>query len=212
MSSVAGVTVTVRPGITVTVTVAVLLQLFASVPVTLYVVVAAGDSVKDATFCPLFQTYVVPPFPVIVVLKPMQMAVGEAVAVMFGNGFTVSMTVVVPVQPAVVVPVTVYVVDAVGDTVKLAPAPDGLHVYELAPVAAIVELWPAQTAMGVAVAETVGSGFTVSVTVVVPVQPHASVPVTLYVVVAVGLAEKLVPVPAGLHVYVDAPLAAIVEL
>jgi hypothetical protein len=58
----------------------------------------------------------------------MQIVAGEAVAVMLGNGFTVSVTVVVPVQPAVVVPVTLYVVVAVGDTVKLAPAPDGLQV------------------------------------------------------------------------------------
>ena len=55
-------------------------------------------------------------------------------------------------------------------------------------------------AAGAAVTETVGDGFTVKVTAVVPVQPQASVPVTLYNVVAVGLAEKLAPVPAGLQV------------
>jgi len=48
-----------------------------------------------------------------------------------------------------------------------------------APEAAIVELWPLQIAAGVADAVTVGSGFTVNTTVVVPVQPHASDPVTL---------------------------------
>jgi len=64
----------------------------------------------------------------------------------------------------------------------------------------MVELWPAQMAAGVAVAATVGNGFTVSVTVVVPVQPQTSLPVTLYVVVAVGFAVKLAPVPAGLQV------------
>ena len=53
---------------------------------------------------------------------------------------------------------------------------------------------------GVAVAATVGNGFTVKVTVLVPVQPAAVVPVTLYVVVAVGLAAKLAPVPVGLQV------------
>jgi hypothetical protein len=104
------------------------------------------------------------------------------------------------VQPAAVVPVTVYVVVVAGDAVKLAPVPLGLHTYVLAPLAAIVELWPAQMAAGVAVAVTVGKGFTVRVTVVVPVHPHASLPVTLYVVVAVGFAVKLAPVPVGLHV------------
>lgn len=83
-----------------------------------------------------------------------------------------------PVQPAAVVPVTLYVVVLVGVAVNDAPLPVGLHVYVLAPLAAIVELWFKQIAAGVAVAATVGSGFTVSVTVVVPVQPAAVVPVT----------------------------------
>lgn len=41
-------------------------------------------------------------------------------------------------------------------------------------------------AAGVAVAAIVGNGFTVTVTVAVPEQPNAVVPVTLYVVVIVG--------------------------
>jgi len=69
-----------------------------------------------------------------------------------------------------------------------------------APVAAIVELWFRQMAAGVAVAATVGSGFTVSVTVVVPVQPAAVVPVTEYIVVAAGVAVNDAPLPVGLHV------------
>lgn len=76
----------------------------------------------------------------------------------------------------------------------------------------MVELWPAQTAAGVAVAVTVGSGFTVNVTVAVPVQPAVEVPVTLYVVVDPGVAVNDVPVPLGLQVYEFAPLAAMVEL
>lgn len=63
--------------------------------------------------------------------------------------------------------------------VKLAPVPDGLHTYEFAPVAAIVELWFRQIAAGVAVAATVGNGFTVKVTVAVPVHPAAVEPVTV---------------------------------
>jgi len=83
------------------------------------------------------------------------------------------------VQPAGVVPVTLYVVEIVGVTANDVPEPLGLQVYELAPLTAIVELWPAQMAAGVAEAVTVGNGFTVKVTVVVPVQPQVSVPVTL---------------------------------
>lgn len=47
------------------------------------------------------------------------------------------------------------------------------------PVAAMVELWPAQMAAGVAVAAIVGNGFTVNVTVAVPVHPAVVLPVTL---------------------------------
>lgn len=64
----------------------------------------------------------------------------------------------------------------------------------------MVEFWPEHMAAGVAVAVTVGNGFTVSVTVAVPVQPAAVDPVTVYVVVAAGDAIKLAPDPTGLHV------------
>ena len=40
----------------------------------------------------------------------------------------------------------------------------------------------------------VGSGFTVTVTIAVPVQPTALVPVTVYEVVTVGQGEMLAPV------------------
>ena len=107
------------------------------------------------------------------------MDAGVAVAATAGSGFTVSVTVDVPVQPAVVVPVTLKVVVAAGDAVKLVPVPLGLHVYEFAPLAEIVELWPAQMAAGVAVEDTVGKGFTVTVTVAVPEQPAPVEPVTV---------------------------------
>jgi len=42
----------------------------------------------------------------------------------------------------------------------------------------------------------VGTGFTVTVTVVEPMQPEAVVPFTVYVVVAAGFAVTLVPVVA----------------
>jgi hypothetical protein len=67
------------------------------------------------------------------------MAAGVAVAATAGKGLTVSVTIAVPVHPAAVDPVTEYVVVAAGDAVKLAPVPLGLQVYELAPLAAMVE-------------------------------------------------------------------------
>jgi hypothetical protein len=66
--------------------------------------------------------------PVSVVLPPAQMAVGRAVAPAVGNGFTVTATVAVLVQPLLSVAVTVYVVFAEGDTVWLAPVRlPGIH-------------------------------------------------------------------------------------
>jgi hypothetical protein len=58
---------------------------------------------------------------------------------------------------------------------------------------------------------TTGTGFTVTVTCAVAVQPSAS-PVTVYVVVEFGVAVTVEPVAelnpvAGLHEYVFAPLA-----
>ena len=53
ISAVDGVMLTGKPVITVTVTLAVLLQLLASVPVTVYVVLVVGASANDAVFCPL---------------------------------------------------------------------------------------------------------------------------------------------------------------
>ncbi len=49
----------------------------------------------------------------------------------------------------------------------------------LAPAAVNVELAPLHIAAGEADAVTVGNGFTVTVTVAVPVQPAADVPVTV---------------------------------
>ena len=115
-------------------------------------------------------------------------------------------------------PVTVYVVAEPGDTVtvEVVAAIAGAHVYVVAPLAVnVVELpehmvgEPADTVM-------VGVVFTVTTTVFVPVQVTGEVePVTVYVVVTVGLAVTVAPVVAlnavfGAHVYVPpapAPLA-----
>jgi hypothetical protein len=67
---------------------------------------------------------------------------------------------------------------------------------------------PAQTEEEDAVAETLGKALTVTPTVDVLEHPFASVPVTVYVVVATGLSVKLDPdKDPGIHVYVEAPPA-----
>ena len=77
---------------------------------------------------------------------------------------------------------------------------------------AIAVLAPEQIVCAAGVAVATGVSFTVTVTVPVLTHPFASVPVTVYVVVVVGLAVTAAPVVAdnpveGLHVYVLAPLA-----
>ena len=101
-------------------------------------------------------------------------------------------------HPAAEVPVMVYVVVEAGFAVTLEPVVAdkpvaGLHVYVEAPLA--VNTTPGAPAHLLAEGtEITGAGFTVTVTVVVPVQPLAAVPVIVYVVVEVGFADTLEPV------------------
>jgi hypothetical protein len=75
------------------------------------VVVEAGMSVTEEPMSdPGIQLYVEAPLAVSVVEDPEQTVAGAAVAVTFGNGFTVTVTVAVLKQPGPFVPVTVYVV------------------------------------------------------------------------------------------------------
>ena len=81
---------------------------------------------------------------------------------------------------------------------------DGLHVYVLAPLAVSVVLLPLHIDGAAGVTLIAGLGFTVTVTVVVLLHPAALVPITVYVVVAAGLAVTVAPVVAdkpveGLH-------------
>jgi len=113
-------------------------------------------------------------------LAPEHIVDGDAEAVTVGVGLTVTVTDFVPVQPSVLVPVTVYVVVLVGETVLELPVPrppDQLYV--LAPPAVKTELAPEHIVDGLAVAVTVGVGLTVTVTIAVLVQPAALVPVTV---------------------------------
>lgn len=103
-------TVTVGAGFTVTVVAAVLVHPFASVPVTVYVVVAEGLAVTDVPVVvlkpvPGVHEYVVPPVAVSVPLLPVQIV--KELTPMFGNGLIVTVAIALPVQPDVDVPVTV---------------------------------------------------------------------------------------------------------
>ena len=102
-------------GWTVIVTDAVPVQPSLVVPVKEYVVVVVGQTV---TFKiepkPYDQINVVPVISELSVssaLAPSQISDGVAVAVIVGNGWTVTVTSAVPVHPSIVVPVTEYVVE-----------------------------------------------------------------------------------------------------
>jgi hypothetical protein len=69
----------------------------------------------------------------------------------------------------------------------------GLQVYVFAPLADRFTAILGQVVGAAGLMVMVGSGFTVTVTVVVAVQPAAVVPVTVYVVVAVGEAFTVEP-------------------
>lgn len=106
------------------------------------------------------------PFAVIVVEFPEQMVVLVAEVVTVGVGLTVTNTVPVFEQPAPTVPVTVYVVVVVGETVTEVPLSDpGIQVYVVAPLPVSVVLFPEQIVAGEAVAVTVGCPPTVIVSV-----------------------------------------------
>jgi hypothetical protein len=86
----------------------VAVQPFASVPVTVYVVVAEGESVTEVPLNdPGIHVYVAAPLPVNVVEAPVQIVVLDAVAETIGDVYTVIEIVPVPVQPFASVPVMV---------------------------------------------------------------------------------------------------------
>lgn len=96
-----------------------------------------------------------------------------------GPWITVAVTVVEPVHPFALVPVTVYVVVTLGVAITVAPlAIDnpsaGLHAYVFAPLAVNVTLLPLQNAAGVGTLNT-GLGFTVTVLETWRVHPFALV-------------------------------------
>jgi hypothetical protein len=109
---------------------------------------------------------------------PEQIVDGLAVAETVGVGLTVTVTRPVLEQP-VDVPVTVYVVVVTGETVTVVPLNEpGIHEYVVAPLPVNEDELPEQIVDGLAVAVTVGVGFTVTVTRPVLEQP-VEVPVTV---------------------------------
>jgi hypothetical protein len=155
-------------------------------------------------------TYVDAPTPVSVALVPEQTAAELLVAVTVGNTLTVIVFVAVFIQPFASVPVTVYVAVDVGmKLVAFRTPPD--HTYVDAPTPVSVALVPEQTAAALLVAVTVGNALTVIVFVAVFIQPFASVPVTVYVAVDVGMKLVAFRTPPD-HTYVDAPTPVSVAL
>jgi len=133
------------------------------------------------------------PFAVIPIVSPPHIAGDIPVMPMVtvGFGFTLTVTVCVPVHPLDVVPVTVYVIVDVALLVTVAPVValkpvDGLHEYvppAPAPLAVSDTEPPVQYVVGPpGVIVIVGSGFTVTVTFAESLQPPLE-PTTVYVVV-----------------------------
>ena len=120
-----------------------------------------------------------------------------------------------PLHPAPVVPVTVYVVVALGVTVMLAVLPPVFQLYVVPVIfelAVNTEVAPLHIAAGLADAVTDGNGFTVTLTVAVPEHPAVLVPVTEYVIVALGVTVMLAVLPPVFQLYVLLHLLLVLKL
>ena len=119
------------------------------------------------------------PLGVTVAQLPAQTEGGEKLALITGTGVTLTSTVFWPKQPPLE-PIAVKVVLEEGETLMLVPViPPGFHVKEGAPEAESRTLLPAQIVAAGGLMVTTGSGFTVTITVAVLVQPKAFAPVTV---------------------------------
>ncbi len=184
--------------VTVTVALAVAVPPEELVTMSLYVVVAVGETACD----PLTAT--VAPFSVAltalvevhvsVELAPVAILVGfaEIVAVGGGTEVTVTVALAVAVAPEELVTTRLYVVVAVGETacdpLSATVAPFSVALTALVEVHVSVELAPVAILVGFAEIVAVGGGTEVTVTVAlaVAVAPEELVTMRLYVVVAVG--------------------------
>jgi len=191
---------TLGAAFTVTVACAVLLQPLAFVPVTVYVAVDIGVKATEL-FTLLFHAYVVAPEPLKVTAVPAQ-TVWLIPALTLGAAFTVTVACAVLLQPLASVPVTVYVVVDVG-VKAIALFTLLFHAYVVAPDPLKVTAVPAQTVWLIP-ALTLGAATTVTVACAVLLQPLASVPVTVYVAVDVGVKATAL-FTLLFHAYVVAP-------
>jgi hypothetical protein len=131
------------------------------------------------------------PAPVKSIVNELPEQIVPLVAVMLGESTTVIVLITVfeLTHPFVPVPVTVYEVLTVGDTIELPP----LMVYVPAPEGTIVKEVPEQILP--LLTEIVGEGLmeTLLTAVFEPIQPFVPVPVTLYDVLMVGDTMALPP-------------------
>jgi hypothetical protein len=111
------------------------------------------------------------------------------------------------VHPPALIPVTEYVVVALGLTTMLAEVDPLLHAKLEAPDAVSVVDPPTQIIEGAATMFTLGAALTFTVIDSLVEQPLEFVPVTVYVVVTLGLTEILALVAPVFHEKLDAPEA-----
>ncbi len=100
----------------------------------------------------------------------------------------------VATQPLISVPLTEYVVLTVGLTLMLGVFKPVLQVYVFTPLAVNTELNPTHTEALELLKLIVGLANKTTVCVLVLTQPNVSVPVTVYVVVILGVTEILATV------------------
>ena len=166
-------------GFTVTVTEQELVHPFASVTVTVYVVVVTGLTVIEAVVAALLQRNDVPPEAVSVTGLPGQTDGLEGNILHVGGGVTVIVTEHVLVHPLASATVTVYVVVAVGLTVIEAVVSEVLHRNVAPPDAVSVTEPPTQIEESETAMLHTGSGLMVTVKEHELVHPFASVTVTV---------------------------------
>ena len=125
----------------------------------------------------------VPPPPAVKIVEPPLQIVTFALVVAVGTVFTVITTDDVAVHPLTFVTVTVYVVVELGVAtgvaeVALLKEPDGNQEYDTPPLAPNVVEEPLQI-LAADPALAIGKELTVTITVLVEVQPFTSVPTTV---------------------------------
>ena len=138
--------------------------------------------------------YVVAPLAVIVVDWPAQILAEDAVIATVGEVLTFTVNVLDAPTQLPLLPVTVYIVVDVGDNVLVDPEPDGNQVKDVAPVKLATIEVPLQIVVFVIEVTTVGVDVTLTVIVFGALLQVPFFPVTVYVVVVVGVTAITVAV------------------